>query len=105
MSRKAAIYYNGLLAGQLTEETDSFEFTYSAEYLAGGTPISFQLPLQEAAFTSPVLPAFFENLVSEGWLLKLQAQQQKIDKNDRFGLLLNNGADLVGAVTIQAIED
>jgi serine/threonine-protein kinase HipA len=38
--------------------------------------------------------------VSEGWLRKLQSQEQKIDENDRFGLLLMNGRDLVGAVTI-----
>ena len=48
---------------------------------------------------------FFENLVSEGWLRKLQSQQQKIDENDRFGLLLANGGDLVGAVTVEPISE
>ena len=50
-------------------------------------------------------PAFFENLVSEGWLRKLQSQEQKIDENDRFGLLLMNGRDLVGAVTIVPVDE
>lgn len=41
-----------------------------------------------------------ENLVAEGWLKKIQSQAQKIDENDSFGLLLENGKDLTGAVTI-----
>ncbi len=44
---------------------------------------------------------FFENLVSEGWLRKLQSQHQKIDERDRFTLLVENGKDLVGAVTVE----
>ena len=77
---------------------------YDPDYLAGGAPISFTLPLQEAAFNFERLPAFFENLASEGWLRKLQSQEQKIDENDRFGLLLMNGRDLVGAVTLVPLQ-
>jgi serine/threonine-protein kinase HipA len=43
-------------------------------------------------------------LVSEGWLQKLQSQQQNIDEHDRFGLLISNGKDLVGAVTVEPSE-
>ena len=98
--RVAQIFYNGRLAGTLTETEDGFEFTYDGNYLAGGTPIAFSFPLQESPFKYTHLPGLFENLVSEGWLRKLQSQEQKIDENDRFGLLLMNGRDLVGAVTI-----
>ncbi len=100
MDRKALIYYNGRLAGELTETAEGFEFTYDENYLAGGVPISFTFPLRETPFASKRLPGFFENLVSEGWLRRLQSQEQKIDENDRFGLLLMNGRDLVGAVTV-----
>lgn len=100
MNRKARIYYNGRLAGQLAETEEGYEFTYDESYLAGGTPISFTLPLRQAPFVSARLPGFFENLVAEGWLRKLQSQAQKIDESDRFGLLLRNGRDLVGAVTV-----
>lgn len=102
--RQAQVFYNKRLAGVLTEYAAGFEFTYDPGYLAGGVPISFTLPLQEAPFTSEHLPGFFENLVAEGWLRKLQSQQQKIDENDRFGLLLANGRDLVGAVTIAPLQ-
>lgn len=98
--RIAQVFYNQRLAGTLAETLEGFQFTYDADYLAGGTPIAFTFPLQDLAFKSERLPGFFENLVSEGWLRKLQSQQQKIDENDRFGLLLMNGRDLAGAVTI-----
>ena len=102
--RQAQVFYNQRLAGVLTENADGFQFTYDPDYLAGGAPISFTLPLQEAAFNFERLPAFFENLASEGWLRKLQSQEQKIDENDRFGLLLMNGRDLVGAVTLVPLQ-
>jgi len=100
LTRIAQVFYNKQIAGILAETPEGFQFTYDADYLAGGTPIAFTFPLQEAIFESEQLPGFFENLVSEGWLRRLQSQEQKIDENDRFGLLLMNGRDLVGAVTI-----
>jgi len=105
MERSARVYYNKQLAGILTETDNGFQFTYDADYLAGGIPISYRMPLQEAPYTSDHLPGFFENLVSEGWLRKLQSQEQKIDESDRFGLLLANGRDLIGAVTVEPLED
>jgi len=102
--RSAQVFYNQCLAGRLLENNDGFEFTYDDEYLVGGTPIAFIFPLQEAPFKSARLPGFFENLVSEGWLRKLQSQEQKIDEKDRFGLLLMNGRDLIGAVTVIPID-
>jgi len=100
VTRKAHVYYEGRLAGTLTETGAAYRFVYDSNYLAGGIPVAYQLPLQEAPFNSDHLPGFFENLVSEGWLRQLQSQEQKIDESDRFGLLLANGRDLVGAVTV-----
>lgn len=102
MGRVANIYYQGRLAGVLAEDnSNNFTFTYSDSYLAGGVPISFRLPLREEPYENEGLLPFFENLVSEGWLQKLQSQHQRIDEHDRFGLLLSNGKDLVGAVTVE----
>ncbi len=101
MDRIANVYFDNRLAGSLTQIGDEYRFTYHSDYLAGGTPLSFNLPLGEDTFVSGRLFPFFENLVSEGWLRKLQSQQQKIDENDRFGLLLANGRDLIGAVSIE----
>ncbi len=103
--RVAHVFYNQQLAGRLAKTKDGFEFTYDDDYLAGGTPIAFTFPLREASFRHTRLPGFFENLVSEGWLRKLQSQEQKIDENDRFSLLLMNGRDLIGAVTVVPIDE
>jgi serine/threonine-protein kinase HipA len=105
VGRVARVLYQGKLAGTLEEDESGYSFTYDHEYLAGGMPISYRLKLREAPYRSERLMPFFENLVSEGWLRKLQSQQQKIDENDRFGLLLANGGDLVGAVTVEPIHE
>lgn len=104
MGRVANVYYQGQLAGELKSNDNEYTFTYSENYLAGGVPISYQLQLREKPYVSEELMPFFENLVSEGWLRKLQSQQQNIDEHDRFGLLISNGKDLVGAVTVEAKE-
>lgn len=102
MGRVANVYYRDRLAGELAEDNSSnFTFTYDDSYLAGGVPISFRLPLREEPYKNAGLLPFFENLVAEGWLKKLQSQHQRIDEHDRFGLLLANGKDLVGAVTVK----
>ena len=100
MDRIANVYFDGRLAGVLAERSGEFQFRYDTEYLVGGTPLGFNLPLQREAFVSRTLFPFFENLVAEGWLRRQQSRQQKIDETDRFGLLLSNGEDLVGAVTV-----
>lgn len=103
MGRVANVYFENRRAGVLTED-DDYRFEYQAEYLVDGTPLSIHLPLQKSAFVSDELFPFFENLLAEGWLRRLQSQQQKIDEGDRFGLLLANGKDLVGAVTVEPAE-
>ena len=102
MGRIANVYYQGRLAGEMEEDRNQkYTFTYSDDYLVDGVPISFLLPLQRETYVSEELFPFFENLVSEGWLQKLQSQNQNIDEHDRFGLLISNGKDLVGAVTVE----
>ena len=46
------------------------------------------------------LTAYFSGLVSEGWLRRVQAFEQRIHPADEFTLLINNGRDLAGAETI-----
>lgn len=100
MDRAGTVYFDGRLAGRLVQTAAGFSFTYDASYLAGGTPISYRIPLQEKTFEYDHLPVFFEGLVSEGWMRKLQSREQHIDESDAFGLLLANGEDLIGAVTV-----
>lgn len=102
--RQALVHYNGRKAGTIRETSAGFEFQYDTHYLAGGIPISFNYPLQEETFYYDECPSFFENLASEGWMRKLQSQEQHIDEADPFGLLLVNGRDLTGAVTVTALR-
>jgi serine/threonine-protein kinase HipA len=100
MGRIADVYFQSRKAGVLEETPTGYRFTYEPSYVQGGPPIAYQLPLRGAPFDAAELFPFFDGLVSEGWLLRLQSTQQHIDEKDRFGLLLKNGRDLVGAVVV-----
>ena len=104
MDRKVAVYHNERQAGLLIQHGQkSYSFQYDTQYIATGLPIAFRLPLQKESFHSETLFPFFENLASEGWLLHLQSTQQKIDERDTFSLLIANGEDLVGAISLKEI--
>lgn len=99
------VYYKNKLAGYLNEETSGvISFTYDAQYLKDdGLPISFNMPLREEAYLSTIpseLPAFFDNLVSEGWLEKAQSALLGRRVVSRFELLLAFGYDCIGAVSV-----
>lgn len=98
----ANVFFYGKPIGMLSRYGDRYVFKYSKTYLeSSGGPISFSLPLQEEPFISDRLHPFFSGLVSEGWLKKIQSKSQKIDSKDDFSLLIHNGRDLSGAVTIE----
>jgi len=99
---KASVYFNSKKAGSLWKSEEIYYFQYDSEYLSDNqaVAISFSLPLESNMYKSENLFPFFEGLVSEGWLLSQQSINQKIDEDDYFTLLLENGRDLVGAVTI-----
>lgn len=96
---------NDLLAGQLLETVDGYEFVYNAAYLKSlkPVPISLTLPLIDKAIKSPVMFPFFDGLIPEGWLLEVAEQNWKLNPRDRMGLLLACCKDCIGAVSV--IED
>ncbi|TBW51300.1 type II toxin-antitoxin system HipA family toxin [Marinobacter halodurans] len=100
---RANVYLHGELAGTLERRPDGdVIFQYAPDYLAlSRPPLSMSLPLREAPFIARGLPGYFSGLVSEGWLKRMQSQQQHIDPDDQFALLVHNGRDLPGAVTIE----
>ena len=102
----AAVYYREKKAGVLTKTGAGYEFVYDPEYLAetGALPISLSLPLRVEKYESSRLFSFFEGLLPEGWLLDLISATVKIDKNDKFRLLLHTGRDPLGAVSIRPTE-
>ena len=105
MSRIAQVLYDGRYAGELRKlDQGGFQYIYDPDYLVNGTPLSYRLPLQKEPFVVTELFAFFENLVAEGWIREAQSVAENLDKNDAFELLLRNGKDLVGAVTVRALK-
>lgn len=101
--RKAIIYFNNVICGNITEKDDGYYFVYSKEYLNNGNsmPISLLLPLKEEEYFSPNLFPFFDNLIPEGWLLDIYSTKYNINKTDRFGLLLKLTDQPIGAVSIR----
>lgn len=109
LNREAKVLVNGKLAGILSEyKSDKslrIVFQYKEDYLVCGSPIGYHFPLTATPFESDELPPFFENLASEGWLRKAQCEQGGIAYNDTLGLLLSNGAELIGALSIVALSE
>ena len=102
----AAVYYRDKRAGILTKTAAGYEFAYDPIYLLdpAARPISLSMPLRAEKYESFKLFSFFDGLLPEGWLLDLISTSTKIDKNDKFRLLLHTGRDPVGAVSIRPLE-
>lgn len=104
--RQAAIYYQEVLAGVLTE-TDEGEYTfqYNNKYIQTHPKqfLSFSMPVTNKPYTDKRLFAFFEGLIPEGWLLDIATKNWKINPNDRMGLLLACCQNCIGAVSVQPI--
>ncbi len=107
-NRKGKVLVNGRLAGFIIEYRDntkeSYTFTYDDAYLSDGSPIGYHFPISEKHYEFDTFPPFFANLVSEGWLRAYQSKKARLDKTDSFGLLLANGEELIGAVSILPME-
>lgn len=100
--RRAKVLVQRRFAGVLEETDSGYAFTYDRAYLAeDGLPVSLTLPLSEQPYQSEVLFPFFDGLIPEGWLLEVVSRNWKIDRNDRFGLLLAACGDCIGDVSIE----
>lgn len=101
----ATVKFHNRISGKLSRRGGLFTFQYDPEFLASTSePLSLSLPLQSEPFTSGELHGFFSGLISEGWLRRLQSFSQKIDETDELKLLVKNGQDLAGAITIEPHE-
>lgn len=106
--RSAEVYYNGELAGILTEESrQQFRFRYDDAWFINDNkpPISLTMPKNLQGYNAGYLFPFFFNMISEGFNRKLQCQLLRIDEKDYFGLLMATAQfDTIGAITIKPLQ-
>lgn len=102
--RKAYVYNNGVLAGELIEdENRHFYFSYDDNYFADKNQKAISLTLSKSrkVYHSDTLFPFFFNMLSEGVNRKLQGRTLQLDQRDHFGFLLATAdADTIGAITV-----
>jgi len=100
--RRAYVYVNHKYAGSLRETDSGYSFAYDEKYLEceDRKPVSLTLPLSNEVYMSKILFPFFDGLIPEGWLLDVVVKNWKIDKNDRFGLMLVACKDCIGNVSV-----
>lgn len=105
--RTAYVYVRDTFAGTLKETDSGYSFIYNDEYLsnANSTAVSLTLPMQKEEYTSKTLFSFFDGLLPEGWLLDIVSKNWKIDRKDRFGLLLVACKDPIGNVCIKEAKE
>ena len=105
--RTAYVYVREVFAGTLKETDAGYSFIYDSEYLAdvNSSAVSLTLPMQKEEYTSKTLLAFFDGLIPEGWLLDIVSHNWKIDRKDRFGLLLVACKDPIGNVSIKGEKE
>ena len=106
--RKANIYLNGMLAGELTETSGKkYLFRYSDDYFNEPVKpaISLTLPKNQQEYHSDCLFPFFFNMLSEGSNRITQARLLRIDEKDHFGILLATAQnDTTGAITVKPVS-
>ena len=100
--RQTGVYVRERFAGLIQETDEGYRFQYDSDYLACGiSSVSLTLPLTDKPFVSTTLFPFFDGLIPEGWLLEVVSRNWKIDRRDRFGLLLIACKDAIGNVAIR----
>ncbi|MBR2883447.1 MAG: HipA N-terminal domain-containing protein [Clostridia bacterium] len=105
--RTAYVYVREVFAGTLKETDAGYSFIYDSDYLTdeNSSAVSLTLPMQKEEYTSKTLFAFFDGLIPEGWLLDIVSHNWKIDRKDRFGLLLVACKDPIGNVCIKEVRE
>ena len=102
--RKANVYVHGKRAGVLTEVSEGdYLFEYDEGY--DGAPVSLTMPIAQRKYGFKSFPPFFEGLLPEGIMLEGLLRISKIDRKDYFSQLVATGGDLVGAVTVESVQD
>lgn len=99
MYRNLSVLLYGEPVGELLQTDEGYTFSYRPDYQ--GHPLSLSLPVTGKPDFSVRLHPFFKGLAPEGWLRRRYAELQRIDEEDLLGMLVENGNDLLGAVTLR----
>ncbi len=101
--RKGYVYIQNIFAGIIAETEEGYVFSYDKDYVKreDAAAVSLTLPLREEPYITTILFPFFDGLIPEGWLLGMVSRNWKIDRNDRFGLLISACKDCIGDVSIR----
>ena len=102
MGRAVNIYMYDELAGVLVDKGNEYVFSYNINYK--GKPISLSMPINVQRYPSKELHPFFKSLAPEGWLKKRFSELQHIDERDSLGFLIENGNDLLGAISMKKVN-
>ena len=105
--RSADVFVRDVRAGSIKETDEGYSFKYCDEYLSlnDSLAVSLTLPIREEEYISPTLFSFFDGLIPEGWLLDVAVRNWKLDRNDRFGLLIVSCFDCIGDVSVREVHD
>ncbi len=102
--RRLRVMIHGREAGVLGETAGGgYVFAYDDGY--DGPPVSLAMPVRADAYQFDRFPPFFEGLLPEGYLLEQLLRRVKLDRDDLTGQLAAVGGDVVGAVTVEAIDE
>jgi len=106
MMRRGDVYFDGVIAGTISETDEGYEFVYDPRWLEQTEPhpVSLTLPVRSRPYRSRTMFPFFDGLIPEGWLLSIAEKTWKVDPRDRMGLLLTVCRDPIGAVHVEARE-
>lgn len=102
--KRAKVLVNNIEAGELQEieKGKSYRFVYNEDYK--GSSVSLEMPTHQRVYEFDRFPPFFEGLLPEGIMLEGLLRQAKIDRTDLLSQLIAVGGDLVGNITIEAME-
>ncbi|MBK9109751.1 MAG: HipA N-terminal domain-containing protein [Saprospiraceae bacterium] len=106
--RQGKVYYKDQLAGIITETNDGeYIYQYNDQFVKNHPNdfISFTMPVTDIPYKENRLFPFFDGLIPEGWLLDIAAENWKINKNDRMGLLLACCKNCIGAVSVEPVTE
>lgn len=113
MTTTLQVFYNGRLAGYLSENRQAppglrYLFRYVDAYRLDTTtrPIALAFPKNKTEYTADVLFPFFYNMLAEGDNRRLQCQIFRIDEQDFIRLLAQTAQhETIGPVTVRIDAD